>query len=210
MSWSCNFTRDWTLSVSTLQVFAIVVFGTISDQGYYSPTSKTNGTCMFNNNECACSYAVGVGVLAFVACVVFPILDVIISKISSATAKDRIVKGDLAFSGKSALTAMPYSSLKEQKSTKEGSAACHNLKLSSAVIFSPEFVSLLWITWQRLWPSCGSSVSVSCSTSGPELTPNMSWLMLPELPLLSPSSQSSPGYVWHTTHSWFGISCANN
>ncbi|XP_014193515.1 synaptogyrin-2 [Haplochromis burtoni] len=79
-------------------VFAIVVFGTISDQGYYSPTSKTNATCMFNNNECACSYAVGVGVLAFVACVVFPILDVIISKISSATAKDRIVKGDLAFS----------------------------------------------------------------------------------------------------------------
>ncbi|XP_026020679.1 synaptogyrin-2-like [Astatotilapia calliptera] len=79
-------------------VFAIVVFGTISDQGYYSPTSKTNGTCMFNNNECACSYAVGVGVLAFVACVVFPILDVIISKISSATAKERIVKGDLAFS----------------------------------------------------------------------------------------------------------------
>uniref|UniRef100_A0AAZ1X039 MARVEL domain-containing protein n=1 Tax=Oreochromis aureus TaxID=47969 RepID=A0AAZ1X039_OREAU len=84
--------------VSTLQVFAIVVFGTISDQGYYSPMSKANGTCMFNNNECACSYAVGVGVLAFVACVVFPILDIIISKISDATAKSRIVKGDLAFS----------------------------------------------------------------------------------------------------------------
>lgn len=98
---------------------------------------------MFNNNECACSYAVGVGVLAFVACVVFPILDVIISKISGATAKDRIVKGDLAFSSKSALTSMPYSSLKKQKSAKEGSATCYNLKLSSALIFSPEFVSLL-------------------------------------------------------------------
>lgn len=122
MSWSRNvhhLTRDWTLSVSTLQVFAIVVFGTISDQGYYSPMSKANGTCMFNNNECACSYAVGVGVLAFVACVVFPILDIIISKTSNATEKSRIVKGDLAFSSKSALTAMSYSSLKEQKSAKK-------------------------------------------------------------------------------------------
>uniref|UniRef100_A0A3Q0S4L1 MARVEL domain-containing protein n=1 Tax=Amphilophus citrinellus TaxID=61819 RepID=A0A3Q0S4L1_AMPCI len=60
---------DLTLSVSTSQVFAIVVFGTISDQGYYNPVSKENGTCMFNNNECACGYAVGIGVLAFVACV---------------------------------------------------------------------------------------------------------------------------------------------
>uniref|UniRef100_A0A668SAW9 MARVEL domain-containing protein n=1 Tax=Oreochromis aureus TaxID=47969 RepID=A0A668SAW9_OREAU len=76
-----------TCQTCLFYVFAIVVFGTISDQGYYSPMSKANGTCMFNNNECACSYAVGVGVLAFVACVVFPILDIIISKISDATAK---------------------------------------------------------------------------------------------------------------------------
>lgn len=87
---------------------------------------------MFNNNECACSYAVGVGVLAFVACVVFPMLDIIISKISDATAKNRIVKGDLAFSSKSALTAMSYSSLKEQKSAKKGSAALYILKLSES------------------------------------------------------------------------------
>ncbi|CAI5675509.1 unnamed protein product [Oreochromis niloticus] len=102
-SWD-NDSFDWrrfikqTVLRALCGVFAIVVFGTISDQGYYSPMSKANGTCMFNNNECACSYAVGVGVLAFVACVVFPILDIIISKISDATGKSRIVKGDLAFS----------------------------------------------------------------------------------------------------------------
>ncbi|XP_030591967.1 synaptogyrin-2-like [Archocentrus centrarchus] len=79
-------------------VFAIVVFGTISDQGYYNPMSKENATCMFNNNECACGYAVGIGVLAFVACVVIPVLDIIASKFCSAEAKKRVVIGDLASS----------------------------------------------------------------------------------------------------------------
>lgn len=80
------------------KVFAIVVFGTISDQGYYNPVSKENGTCMFNNNECACGYAVGIGVLAFLACVVIPVLDIITSKFCSAEAKKRVVIGDLASS----------------------------------------------------------------------------------------------------------------
>ncbi|KAL4658177.1 synaptogyrin-2-like [Arapaima gigas] len=79
-------------------VFAIVVFATITGEGYTNPDNNTN-KCMFNNNDSACSYAVGIGVLAFLACVVFLVLDAYFPQISNAKERKYIVTADLAFSG---------------------------------------------------------------------------------------------------------------
>lgn len=55
---------------------------------------------MFNGNDSACSYGIGVGVLAFLACVAFIVLDAYFPQISNANDRKYIVLGDLCFSGK--------------------------------------------------------------------------------------------------------------
>ncbi|XP_034396038.1 synaptogyrin-2a [Cyclopterus lumpus] len=80
-------------------VFSIVVFATITAEGYTNPTTTQEINCMFNNNSSACSYGVGIGVLAFLACVVFLILDGYFPQISNAKERKCIVIGDLIFSG---------------------------------------------------------------------------------------------------------------
>lgn len=79
-------------------LFSIVVFATITSEGYINPTTKAEAKCMFNQNDSACSYAVGIGVLAFLACVVFLILDAYFPQISNAKERKFIVIGDLVFS----------------------------------------------------------------------------------------------------------------
>ncbi|CAL8303885.1 unnamed protein product [Merluccius merluccius] len=80
-------------------IFAIVVFATITGEGYINPARTEVTTCMFNNNDNACSYGVAIGVLAFLACVVFLALDAYLPQISNAKERKYIVTGDLAFSG---------------------------------------------------------------------------------------------------------------
>ncbi|XP_059204994.1 synaptogyrin-2a [Centropristis striata] len=80
-------------------LFSIVVFATITAEGYVNPTREENTKCMFNNNDSACSYGVGIGVLAFLACVIFLILDAYFPQISNAKERKLIVMGDLVFSG---------------------------------------------------------------------------------------------------------------
>lgn len=79
-------------------LFSIVVFATITAEGYVNPATKADVKCMFNDNDSACSYGVGIGVLAFLACVVFLILDAYFPRISNAKERKFIVIGDLFFS----------------------------------------------------------------------------------------------------------------
>ncbi|XP_012692985.1 synaptogyrin-2a [Clupea harengus] len=79
---------------------AIVVFATITGEGYVSSDpSVQQQTCMFNQNDSACSYAVGIGVLAFLACVIFLVLDAYLPQMSNAKDRKNIVIADLIFSG---------------------------------------------------------------------------------------------------------------
>ncbi|XP_054463748.1 synaptogyrin-2a [Anoplopoma fimbria] len=80
-------------------LFSIVVFATITGEGYINPQSEAETKCMFNSNDSACSYGVGIGVLAFLACVVFLMLDAYFPQISNAKERKIIVIGDLGFSG---------------------------------------------------------------------------------------------------------------
>ncbi|XP_074552778.1 synaptogyrin-2a [Halichoeres trimaculatus] len=79
-------------------LFSIVVFATITAEGYVNQVTKEETKCMFNENDSACSYAVGIGVLAFLACVVFLVLDAYFPQISNAKERKYIVTGDLGFS----------------------------------------------------------------------------------------------------------------
>ncbi|XP_069005154.1 synaptogyrin-2a [Embiotoca jacksoni] len=80
-------------------LFSIVVFATITSEGYVNKAKEQDGKCMFNENDQACNYGVGIGVLAFLACVVFFILDGYFPQISNAKERKYIVTADLVFSG---------------------------------------------------------------------------------------------------------------
>lgn len=90
----------FSLRLSSWQVFSIVVFATITAEGYMNIRSKEELTCMFNSNNGACNFGVGIGVLAFLACVIFLVLDAYFPQISNAMERKGIVLGDLVFSGK--------------------------------------------------------------------------------------------------------------
>lgn len=87
------------LCLSSSQIFSIVVFATITAEGYTNLSPQKDVHCMFNGNDGACSFGVGIGVLAFLACVVFIILDAYFPRISNAKERKGIVLSDLVFSG---------------------------------------------------------------------------------------------------------------
>ena len=75
-------------------MFAIVVFSCISAGGY----DEINGFCLFNKRSGACHYGVGIGVIAFLACIAFLAIDVQFDTIDNPDTKKYITLGDLAFS----------------------------------------------------------------------------------------------------------------
>lgn len=106
---------ELTLCFPSLQLFSIVVFASITAEGYINPTTQQETKCMFNQNDSACSYGVGIGVLAFLACVIFLILDAFFPQISNAKERKYIVIGDLVFSGESQTSLSSAHTRKEKK-----------------------------------------------------------------------------------------------
>lgn len=82
-----------------MQVFAIVVFACITTEGYINTPHSADVKCIFNQNDQACHYAVGIGVIAFLACVGFLVLDVYLPFMSNAQERKYAVLADLGFSG---------------------------------------------------------------------------------------------------------------
>ncbi|RVE75802.1 hypothetical protein OJAV_G00002080 [Oryzias javanicus] len=80
-------------------VFAIVVFSSITTEGYMNPPTSDTLSCIFNRNDSACSYANGIGVIAFLACIGFLLLDAYLPFMSNAKERKLAVLSDLAFSG---------------------------------------------------------------------------------------------------------------
>lgn len=56
--------------------------------------------CIFNRNQNACNYAVGMGTLAFLSCAAFLALDVYFPQISSVKDRKKAVLADIGVSGK--------------------------------------------------------------------------------------------------------------
>ncbi|KAG8507471.1 Synaptogyrin-2 [Galemys pyrenaicus] len=80
------------------QVFALIVFCCIFGEGYSNLHDSQQKHCVFNHNEDACRYGSAVGVLAFLACAFFLVVDVYFPQISNATDRKYLVVGDLLFS----------------------------------------------------------------------------------------------------------------
>lgn len=89
----------FVLFLVSLQVFALVVFACITTEGYVNSPTSAEAMCIFNQNNSACQYAVGVGVIAFLACVGFLMLDVYVPFMSNAQERKYTVMADLGFSG---------------------------------------------------------------------------------------------------------------
>ncbi|XP_056117923.1 synaptogyrin-2a [Rhinichthys klamathensis goyatoka] len=79
-------------------LFSVVVFATILSEGYINESTKQDTKCMFNGSDGACSYGIAIGIIAFLACVVFIILDALFHQISNAKERKYIVSVDLVFS----------------------------------------------------------------------------------------------------------------
>lgn len=82
-----------------LQVFSIVVFGSIVNEGYLNTPLEGEEFCIYNRNPNACSYGVTVGVLAFITCLLYLALDVYFPQISSVKDRKKAVLSDIGVSG---------------------------------------------------------------------------------------------------------------
>jgi hypothetical protein len=74
-------------------VFSIIVFGCISAGGYY------RDHCQMRDSG-ACGYGIGIGVMAFLFCIAFLIIDVLFDNMSSVQHRKYAVLADLIVSGK--------------------------------------------------------------------------------------------------------------
>lgn len=101
MEWISLLPSDYMImffnSFSTIpflfQLFSIIVFGCISAGGWYA------GDCIYNKDSNACNYGMGIGVIAFIGCIVFLVVDALFDNMSSVQHRKYAVIGDMGFSG---------------------------------------------------------------------------------------------------------------
>lgn len=79
-------------------LFSIVIFGCIANEGYVNRPDEIEEFCIFNRNQNACNYAVGMGTLAFLSCAAFLALDVYFPQISSVKDRKNAVLADIGVS----------------------------------------------------------------------------------------------------------------
>lgn len=79
-------------------MFAIIVFGCISSQGW-RPVDEKKDVCLYNGDANACNYGVGIGVIAFLASMVFIVGEYLFEQMSSVKTRKHYVLADLGFSG---------------------------------------------------------------------------------------------------------------
>lgn len=76
-----------------------MIFGCVANEGYINRPDEVEQFCVFNRNQNACNYAVGMGSLAFLSCMAFLALDAYFPQISSVRERKRAVLADVATSG---------------------------------------------------------------------------------------------------------------
>lgn len=83
-----------------LQLFSIVIFGCIANEGYINRPNEVEEYCIFNRNQNACNYGVFMGSMTFLCCIAFLALDVYFPQISSVKDRKKAVVADIGLSGK--------------------------------------------------------------------------------------------------------------
>ncbi|KAF6720149.1 Synaptogyrin-1 [Oryzias melastigma] len=80
------------------QLFSIVIFGCIANEGYINRQNEMEQYCIFNRNQNACNYGVFMGSMAFLCCIAFLALDVYFPQISSVKDRKKAVLADIGVS----------------------------------------------------------------------------------------------------------------
>lgn len=86
------------LPPSSPQIFSLVVFASIINEGYVNIGSERLH-CVFNLNADACNYGVFVGLVGLLACTFFFMLDYKFASISSVKDRKKAVMLEIGFSG---------------------------------------------------------------------------------------------------------------
>ncbi|XP_004710468.1 synaptogyrin-4 [Echinops telfairi] len=68
-------------------IFSLVVFSSLLTDGFQNKTNSSQLHCIFNHNPVACNFAVGAGLLAFLSCLGFLLLDAHEDRIASSRFK---------------------------------------------------------------------------------------------------------------------------
>ncbi len=101
----CFFSHSLPFFSSPLQLFSIVIFGCIANEGYINRPNEVEEYCIFNRNQNACNYGVFMGSMAFLCCMAFLALDVYFPQISSVKDRKKAVLADIGLSGKTIIYA---------------------------------------------------------------------------------------------------------
>jgi hypothetical protein len=81
-------------------ILSIIVFACISTGAWYVPGDEySDAVCQLNADDNACRFSVAVGVIAFLACIVFLIVDALFDHFSNIKHRKYAVLSDLIFSG---------------------------------------------------------------------------------------------------------------
>ncbi|XP_067005746.2 synaptogyrin [Anabrus simplex] len=134
-------------------LFAIIVFGCISSQGY--AFDEKEYYCLYNRDSNACNYGIGIGVIAFLASIGFLVGEFMFEQMSSVKTRKHYVLGDLGFSGFWAfLYFVGFCYLTNQWSQAEdppGGIGANNIRAAIAFSFFSIFTwaGCAWFAFQR-------------------------------------------------------------
>ena len=81
-------------------MFSIIVFGCIADKGKPELPigNHKEKYCVYDRDNGACNYGVAIGVIAFIACLIFLAFDFFMDSISNVEVKKYVFLSDLLFS----------------------------------------------------------------------------------------------------------------
>ncbi|XP_002662287.4 synaptogyrin-1 [Danio rerio] len=79
-------------------LFSLVILGCIANEGQINRPDEVQKFCIFNRNQNACNYALGMASLAFICCLLFLAIDVHFPQISSIKHRKKVVLADVGTS----------------------------------------------------------------------------------------------------------------
>uniref|UniRef100_A0A667WFZ9 Synaptogyrin 1 n=1 Tax=Myripristis murdjan TaxID=586833 RepID=A0A667WFZ9_9TELE len=80
------------------KLFSVVILGCISNEGYINRPEEEEEFCIFNRNQNACNYGVGMGMLCFLCCGSLMALDIYFPQISGVKDRKKAVMADIGMS----------------------------------------------------------------------------------------------------------------
>jgi len=136
-------------------LFAIIVFGCISSQGWQYHQEKAMDICIMNGSNTACQLGNGVAIVAFLAAIGFLVGEYFFEKMSNIKSRKHFVISDLVFSGFWAFTYLvSFCTMTHQWSKSEEPPAGYGHGNIGGAIFFSFFSIFIWggcslLAWKR-------------------------------------------------------------